>query len=235
MFQVKSNNIDELMRAVFKRLLSGSRDNFKVESRKGKSTEIIGALLELTDPRARLSRSRGRSPVFSALGEFVWYLAASNSVDFIEHYITGYREFSDDSTTLNGAYGPRIFSQRRWEGLTESDQWQRMINTLTSRTGSRNGIIQLFTNRDVEISSKDIPCTCAMQFFNRRKKLHMHVHMRSNDAFWGLPHDVFSFTMIQEIAARELGLELGVYRHSVASLHLYDDTEHVQPRTSAQR
>jgi thymidylate synthase len=47
--------------------------------------------------------------------------------------------------------------------------------------------------------------------------------MRSNDAFLGLPHDIFSFTMLQEIAARELGLGLGQYTHSVTSLHLYHD------------
>jgi thymidylate synthase len=110
-----------------------------------------------------------------------------------------------------------------------------VIDTLRSRAGSRNGIIQLFTNRDDGIDSNDIPCTCVIQFLIRRNKLHMYVHMRSNDAFLGLPHDIFSFTMLQEVAARELKIELGVYKHSVASLHLYDDTDDFQPRTSAQQ
>lgn len=47
--------------------------------------------------------------------------------------------------------------------------------------------------------------------------------MRSNDAFKGLPHDVFAFTMIQELVARSLGVELGTYKHAVGSLHLYDE------------
>jgi thymidylate synthase len=47
--------------------------------------------------------------------------------------------------------------------------------------------------------------------------------MRSNDAFIGLPHDVFCFTMLQEMVARILGVELGQYRHFVGSMHLYDD------------
>ena len=46
--------------------------------------------------------------------------------------------------------------------------------------------------------------------------------MRSNDAFKGLPHDVFCFTMLQEIFARTLGVHVGVYKHAVGSLHLYD-------------
>ena len=62
----------------------------------------------------------------------------------------------------------------------------------------------------------------------------MHTHMRSNDAYLGLPHDVFSFTMLQEIAARELGVGLGEYTHSVASLHLYhDEPESTQQRASS--
>ncbi len=46
--------------------------------------------------------------------------------------------------------------------------------------------------------------------------------MRSNDAFLGLPHDVFAFTFIQELVARSLGVKLGVYSHFVGSLHLYE-------------
>ncbi len=49
----------------------------------------------------------------------------------------------------------------------------------------------------------------------------MLTNMRSNDAFIGLPHDIFSFTMLQEILARTLGVELGNYSHAVGSLHLY--------------
>ena len=42
------------------------------------------------------------------------------------------------------------------------------------------------------------------------------------DGAGGLPHDVFCFTMIQELLARRLDVEPGVYRHIVGSLHLYD-------------
>jgi thymidylate synthase len=56
----------------------------------------------------------------------------------------------------------------------------------------------------------------------RDRRLHLLTHMRSNDVFKGLPHDVFAFTMIQEIVARSLGIELGGYKHAVGSLHLYE-------------
>ena len=51
----------------------------------------------------------------------------------------------------------------------------------------------------------------------------MFVNMRSNDAYFGLPHDVFAFTMLQELVARSVGVDVGDYKHSVGSLHLYED------------
>jgi thymidylate synthase len=58
----------------------------------------------------------------------------------------------------------------------------------------------------------------------REGRVELAVTMRSNDAYKGLPHDVFSFTMIQEIIARVLGYEPGVYSHFVGSLHLYNES-----------
>jgi thymidylate synthase len=46
--------------------------------------------------------------------------------------------------------------------------------------------------------------------------------MRSNDAIWGLPYDVFLFTFLQEMMAIELKVELGSYYHFAGSLHLYE-------------
>jgi thymidylate synthase len=46
--------------------------------------------------------------------------------------------------------------------------------------------------------------------------------MRSNDAYKGLPHDIFAFTMIQELIARSLNTDVGSYIHMVGSLHLYE-------------
>ena len=49
----------------------------------------------------------------------------------------------------------------------------------------------------------------------------MAATLRSNDAYKGLPHDVFCFTMLQEMMARRLGAELGEYYQFVGSMHVY--------------
>lgn len=222
MFHARGRSIDDLMRTVFKQLLSG-RGNYLVKSQKGISTEVFGALLELENPRARLSRSFSRAKAFSPLGELFWYLAGDESIAFISHYIPNYHQYSSDGILAKGAYGPRLFGLTGAKKLAGKSEWDRALNNLRKRPGSRNAVIQIYSNKDDRPRNKDKPCTCTIQFAIRENRLLMHTHMRSNDAYLGLPHDVFSFTMLQEIAARELGVGLGEYTHSVASLHLYQD------------
>ena len=93
---------------------------------------------------------------------------------------------------------------------------------LQRKPDSRQAVIQLFDAHDIIESHNDVPCTCTIQFMIRKKQLHMLTYMRSNDAFVGMPHDIFCFTMLQEIMARTLSVELGQYKHVVGSLHLYN-------------
>jgi thymidylate synthase len=190
---------------------------------KGAASELSGVMLEINNPRARLSRTEARGRSFSCLGELCWYLAGSNELEFISYYIPRYRDYAEGGI-IYGGYGPRLFD---WKGV---NQLANVTAILRERCDSRRAVIQLFDAIDVVEEHEDVPCTCALQFMLRDGKLHMIVSMRSNDAFLGLPHDVFCFTMLQEIMARTLSVELGVYKHAVGSLHLYDSD-----REAAQR
>jgi thymidylate synthase len=46
--------------------------------------------------------------------------------------------------------------------------------------------------------------------------------MRSNDVVWGVPYDLFFFTMLQEYLATCLGVRVGEYIHFASSMHLYE-------------
>jgi thymidylate synthase len=213
---IKEDSVDDLMRRVIGSVLQ-SQD--RISPKKGPARELFGILLELTNPRARLSTTETRGKVFSCLGEFVWYMAGSDNLSFITHYIKHYEKSSDDKLTVFGAYGPRLFNMRG------SDQVARLLAQLKKSSDTRQAVIQLFDAQDVIKKHADVPCTCTLQFVIRNGLLHLMVHMRSNDVLLGLPHDVFSFTMLQELIAREVGVKLGKYRHSVGSLHLYEKDE----------
>lgn len=205
------DTVDDLLLAVIKEIQANGEP---VSPTKGANRELTGLVLELTNPRARLSRTETKGKPFSCLGELCWYLAKSNQLAFIEYYIRIYRKYADGGVVFGG-YGPRLFN---WKG----DQIRRAIDRLRTNPSSRKVVIQLFDANDMAEEHNDVPCTCTLQFMIRREKLQMFTHMRSNDAFIGLPHDIFCFTMLQEIVARALSTEVGIYKHSVGSLHLYD-------------
>lgn len=206
--------LDDLLQKTLKRVM---KRGTPIKSSKGNSRELIGVMLELQNPRARLSRSETKGKVFSGLGELLWYLSANNELDFIKYYIPKYADFSDDGKTVFGGYGPRI------HGMRGENQILNVMEILSKRGDSRRAVIQIFNAEDIKEPHKDIPCTCILQFLRRNDQLHMVVYMRSNDAFLGLSHDIFAFTMLQEMIAKKLNIDIGKYRHSVGSLHLYDE------------
>jgi thymidylate synthase len=218
--RISGRILDDLLGKVLSKLLASTN---QITTSRGPARELTAVLLQLERPLARLSRSETRGRPFSSLGEFLWYLSRDNQLDFIRYYISEYDNETEDGETVYGGYGPRIFRQRG------QDQMGNVISQLRNNPTSRRAVIQLFNAEDIERRYKEIPCTCTLQFLIRRNRLHMLTTMRSNDAYLGLPHDIFCFTMLQELVARTLGVALGPYTHFVGSLHLYEkDREETQ-------
>jgi thymidylate synthase len=205
--------VDDLLHEVLEALLNEKR---LIHASRGCFTELFGCCLRLGNPRARLSRSEGKGKVFSALGELFWYLSGDTRLDFIDYYVPNrFQRESDDQVRVRSGYGERLHSFR---GM---NQLHNVIRVLKERATSRRAVIQLFDATDLEHDYASIPCTCTLQFLARDRRLHLFVSMRSNDAYIGLPHDVFAFTMLQELVARTVDMEVGEYKHCAGSLHLY--------------
>ncbi len=182
------DTLDDLMRASIQAIL---KDGEPVgESSRGSNRELRGVLLRLTNPRARLSHTETKGKVFSPIGELAWYLAGSNDAGFIIYYISKYKKNSEADGTIHGAYGPRLFS-KDW-----GDQFGHVVNLLREKPSTKKAVIQLFDSDDLCDTYKDVPCTCTLQFLIRSGRLYLITSMRSNDAYLGLPHDVFSFTIV---------------------------------------
>lgn len=210
---LRAATLDGILRDLYPVLMTQSTP---LMASRGANRELIGVQLELEMPRARLSRTETRGRPFSALGELLWYLTKDNRLDFILPYIPAYARDSEDGITVHGGYGPRLFSQRG------HDQFENVVKQLRASSTSRRAVIRVFDAEDNAKRFKEVPCTTTLQFLLREGKLHLVATMRSNDAYLGLPHDVFCFTMLQEIMARVLGVDLGSYHHFVSSMHLYD-------------
>lgn len=211
--EIEKNSLDDVLKFLYPAILTKGHRN---KSSKGENTELLGVTLRILSPRDRLSRSENRGKPFSAIGELLWYLSGSDKLDFISPYIPDYENYAEDGI-VPGAYGPRLFGNHVFP-----NQIDNVSDLLNHKRGSRRAVIQLLDSRDIDSNQKEIPCTSTLQFHIRENKMHMSVTMRSNDAYIGLPHDVFCFTMLHEMLARRLKIELGIYIHHVGSMHIYD-------------
>lgn len=206
---IEGNTFDDLLRKGLSALLAHGR---LIKPHKGDARELIGVTLKLFNPLARFSRTESRGVLFSALGETLWYLSGSDDFDIIEHYIPKYRERCETPSHVKiseGAYGPRLVLQLPF------------IIDAVNKNDTRKAVISIYREED-HGNRYDVPCTCTLQFFPRSGALHALAHMRSNDIYTGMAHDIFAFTLLQEFVARVVGLEVGHYVHQVGSFHLYE-------------
>lgn len=224
-------------------LLKALLEEGKEVSPRGMLTkEISPASFTILNPRKRVIPHPVRKLNFGFMvGELLWILQGKNDLS-ITHYNKQWANFSDDGETLNGAYGQRIF---RWDGcfdfLDESyndeqgnphpsfelqqitiNQFEKAYEQLKADPDSRQATIVLFNPVQDYRETKDKPCTNLIRFTIRDGKLNMTVFMRSNDIWFGTPYDIFNFTMMQEIMAGKLGVEVGKYEHIADSLHIYE-------------
>lgn len=213
---IEGRYLDEILRKLYGEL-SKSTDTF--EASKGKGLDLLGQKIVLKDPRARISATATRRILISALAEFCWYMSGSADLDFIRFYIENYPP-TEASGSLREAYGPRL--KGTGEFGYNIDQISRVIEILRKKPDTRRAVMTFLESSDLEPSQQEAPCTISLQFIRRRGRLHLITMMRSNDAYLGFPHDVFCFTMIQELVARSLGIQVGEYHHFSTSLHLYE-------------
>ncbi|MFY8299460.1 thymidylate synthase [Pseudoalteromonas sp. SS15] len=212
---IEGASVDDILHDTFDLLRNKGS---KHEATKGVFIEYDSCLITLTNPVARLSRTDIKQTIYSCLGEFFWYLSGSQASEFISYYLKDYKNYAESDGNVHGAYGKRIFD---YDG--KFNQFEQVLNRLKEKPTTRQAVIQLFGAQDTARNYKDIPCTLSWQFMIRHGKLNMYVNMRSNDAYKGLPHDIFVFTMIQEIIALEMEVQVGHYHHYVGSLHLYEE------------
>jgi thymidylate synthase len=176
--------------------------------------ELRNVRMVLTDPTRCAAWMPKRQLNYPFMfGEFFWMWCGENSVDMISYYCKEIARFSDDGKIFFGAYGPR------WVDALPS-----IIDLLEHDVHSRQAVVQIWRPEVYEMgfSTKDVPCTLAMQYLIRRGLLEASIIMRSSDSWLGLPYDLFNFAMLQRCVARSLNRQPGPMTLFVVSSHLYE-------------
>jgi hypothetical protein len=181
--------------------------------------ELLNSSFVLTNPRRRLLANKVRRfNVMTAVARFIWMMSASERLDEIEPYEPRVGYFSDNGRTVPGSNtGKRIFRAR-----PDVDQLGAVIRLLREDPATRRAAVAIYHPEDAGRRSRDIPCAFGMFFMMRGGRLNATAVMRSNNAWGLLPYNVFEFTLLAEIVASELGVDVGEYHHFAGSMHIYE-------------
>ena len=195
--------------------------NGRVVSPRGEKTlESVAISFTLADPRLRcIGNPLRKWSLPLALGEVCWHLSGSDIASDLGYYALAWNRVADSDGKITGScYGAKMFGLR-----DRMSAWENLRRLLALDPSTRRAVIYFGdSNSQFDPECVDASCSTSLQFLVREGKLDAIVCMRSNDAIWGLPYDVFLFTFLQERMAIELDVQLGVYHHFVGSLHIYE-------------
>ena len=132
----------------------------------------------------------------------------------VDSPIEGYK-FGD----LNHVYG---YQWRSWPKANgESiDQIKEVIETIKKNPSSRRMIVSAWNVADVGSMALP-PCHTMFQFFVAEGKLSCQLYQRSGDVFLGVPFNIASYALLTMMIAKECGLQVGEFIHTLGDAHLY--------------
>lgn len=151
--------------------------------------------------------------------EFLWYLKGDRFDKSILDSASMWKNLVNEDGSINSNYGQYVFGERK--------QFDDAKKFLEDDRDSRRASIVILSGEHLRMVTKDVPCTYSLNFRIRNNRLNMSVHMRSQDAIFGMGNDAPAFSFIHEMmvcALREKypELEYGDYFHIADSFHVYE-------------
>lgn len=218
MFMLTVNNVNEALPEGLKLL---SMHGIVRESRVGDVITMPRPVVtNYLQPKRRVlfNRARDPNPYFHFL-EALWMLGGRNDVEWITRILSNFGQFSDDGVTFHGAYG------YRWRKHFVMDQILMAASMLKENKAERRAVVAMWdADHDLGAQVKDVPCNTHIYFRISPKSgaLDMTVCCRSNDIVWGAyGSNVVHMSMLQELVAAIIGVEVGVYSQVSNDYHAY--------------
>ena len=152
-------------------------------------------------------------PAFKAV-----YLAEKK--DFCERILAD-DEFAARYGNLGDVYGAqwRHWQTRRGETI---DQIKNVIEAIKTTPDSRRLIVSAWNPEDVPAMALP-PCHTLFQFYVNDGKLSCQLYQRSADIFLGVPFNIASYALLTHLIAKECGLAVGEFIHTLGDAHLYSN------------
>ena len=130
-------------------------------------------------------------------------------------------EFAARYGNLGDVYGAqwRHWQTRRGETI---DQIKNVIEAIKTTPDSRRLIVSAWNPEDVPAMALP-PCHTLFQFYVNDEKLSCQLYQRSADIFLGVPFNIASYALLTYLIAKECGLAVGEFIHTLGDAHLYSN------------
>lgn len=157
--------------------------------------------------------------------ELLWFLSGDTNIKYLnDNNVRIWDEWADENGDLGPVYGAQW---RRWGfpdcylGWTkELDQIANLIEGLTNNPDSRRHIVSAWNVED--LSSMALPpCHTLSQFYVVNGKLSCQLYSRSLDCLLGGPYNISSYSLLTHMIAKQVGLEVGEFIHTMGDAHIY--------------
>ncbi|MBC2372423.1 thymidylate synthase [Listeria booriae] len=127
--------------------------------------------------------------------------------------------FASKYGELGNIYGKQWREWRTSTGET-IDQLADLIEMIKTNPNSRRLIVSAWNPEDVPTMALP-PCHTLFQFYVADGKLSCQLYQRSADIFLGVPFNIASYALLTHLIARETGLDVGEFVHTMGDAHLY--------------
>lgn len=103
-----------------------------------------------------------------------------------------------------------------------TDQLKDVIEQIKTNPHSRRHIVSAWNPGEIDSMALP-PCHTMFQFYVNNNKLSCQLYQRSADVFLGVPFNIASYSLLTHLVARECGLEVGEFIHSIGDAHIYSN------------
>jgi thymidylate synthase len=112
--------------------------------------------------------------------------------------------------------------QTRVVSVKEVDQIEQLLTGLREDPYSRRHILTAWNVSELDQMALP-PCHAFAQFYVSNGKLSCQLYQRSADMFLGVPFNIASYSLLTHILAKEVGLDVGEFVHTIGDMHIYNE------------
>jgi len=209
---------------LLKKILTSEKSGYKPNRTLADTISHFGAQEEFDLSKGFPLVTTKQTHLKSIVYELMWFLKGETNIKYLnDNGVRIWDEWADENGNLGPVYGKQWRSWKGYDG-NSIDQLQNSVNTLKKNPASRQNIVSAWNVAQVKEMALP-PCHLLFQFNVQERKgekmLDLQLYQRSCDVFLGVPFNIASYALLQEIVANETNLKPGLFVHTFGDLHIY--------------